>query len=51
MRYNLLLMIISILFITLGYANQVSPGCNDDVEIRYVPMKIYDELLLDKPYF
>ncbi len=51
MRYNLLLMIISIIFITFGYANQVSPSCSEEVEIKYVPMKLYDELLLDKPYY
>lgn len=51
MRYDLLLLIVSIIFISIGYAKQVSPKCNDNVEIRYVPMKIYDELVMDKPYF
>ncbi len=51
MRYHLLLIIISLLSISMGYANQVSPKCNENVEIRYIPLKLYDELLLDKPYF
>ena len=51
MRYNLLLLIISILFIAIGYANETSPKCNDKVEIRYVPMDIYDELSRNEPYY
>ena len=51
MRYDLLLMIISVLFIAIGYANEISPKCNDKVEIKYVPMSVYDELNMDKPYY
>ena len=47
MRYELLLLIISILFITIGYANQVTPKCNNNIEIKYVPMDIYNKLLID----
>lgn len=51
MRYDLLLLVISILFIGIGYANEVSPKCNDKVEIKYVPMSVYDQLTMDKPYY
>lgn len=51
MRYNLLLMILSILFISLGIANENSPKCNNKVEIKYVPMEVYDKLSMDEPYY
>lgn len=51
MRYNLLLMILSILFISIGIANENSPKCNNKVEIKYVPMDVYDKLSMDEPYY
>tara|TARA_Y100000817_G_C16704996_1_gene476650 strand:+ start:403 stop:558 length:156 start_codon:yes stop_codon:yes gene_type:complete len=51
MRFDLILMIVSILFITLGYSKQLSPKCKEEVEIKYVPMSVYDDMLLSKSYF
>lgn len=31
--------------IVAGYTNQVSPHCNQDVQIKIVPRNVYDEIL------
>lgn len=51
MRYDLLLLIISILFIGIGYANEVSPKCNEEIQVKYVPIDVYDQISMDKPYY
>lgn len=43
MRYELLLMIISILFIVMGYANSMRNGCNGE-KIKYVPYSVFDNI-------
>ena len=50
MRINLLLFIISSIFIIMGYVKQSTPNCKDDEKIKYVPMSVYQELESDKPY-
>tara|TARA_B100000963_G_C22046557_1_gene417731 strand:- start:228 stop:371 length:144 start_codon:yes stop_codon:yes gene_type:complete len=43
MRYELLLMIISVLFITMGYAKSTSDECNGE-SIKYVPYGVFDKI-------
>tara|TARA_B110001469_G_scaffold126595_1_gene144681 strand:- start:301 stop:441 length:141 start_codon:yes stop_codon:yes gene_type:complete len=34
--------------VVAGYANQVSPKCNEELKIKIVPRNIYDEILYNK---
>jgi hypothetical protein len=43
MRYELLLMVISVLFITMGYAKSNSDECNGE-SIKYVPYGVFDKI-------
>lgn len=43
MRYDLLIMIISILFIAMGYAKSKSKECNGE-KIKYVPYGVFDKI-------
>ena len=43
MRYDFLLMIISILFITMGYAKSKGEECNGE-RIKYVPYGVFDQI-------
>lgn len=43
MRYDFLLMIISILFIAMGYAKTRGDECNGET-IKYVPYGVFDKI-------
>ena len=43
MRYDLLIMIISMLFIGMGYAKSKSKEC-DGEKIKYVPYGVFDKI-------
>ena len=43
MRYDFLLMIISILFITMGYAKSKAEECNGE-KVKYVPYGVFDKI-------
>ena len=43
MRYDFFLMIIGILFITIGYAKSKSEECNGE-SIKYVPYGVFDKM-------
>lgn len=43
MRYELLLMVISILFITMGYAQSKGDKCKGET-IKYVPYGVFDKM-------
>jgi hypothetical protein len=45
MNIALILFTIGIIMIVAGYTNQVSPHCNQDVQIKIVPRNVYDEIL------
>ena len=47
MKLSLLIFIIGILFITMGYATQMSPGCKSGSEVRIVPRNVYDQIIQD----
>lgn len=44
MKISLLLLIIGIIFIIFGYANQISPNKDTSKEIEFVPRDVYDQL-------
>tara|TARA_B100000214_G_scaffold375377_1_gene361446 strand:- start:3103 stop:3252 length:150 start_codon:yes stop_codon:yes gene_type:complete len=48
MRFDLLVLIVALIFITMGYAKQLNPRCTDNVEVKYVPRELYDNLLINK---
>jgi len=43
MRYDFLLMIISLLFIAMGYAKSKEEECNGE-KIKYVPYGVFDKI-------
>ena len=48
MNLPLLLLIIAIIFITIGYTKQVSPRCDPNkINVRLYARNIYDELILN----
>ena len=47
MRYDFLLMIISILFITMGYAKSKGDECNGE-RIKYVPYGVFDNININQ---
>ena len=44
MKISLLLLIIGIIFIIFGYADQISPDKDTSKEIEFVPRDVYDQL-------
>lgn len=48
MNIALILFILGVLMVVAGYANQVSPKCNEELKIKIVPRNIYDEILYNK---
>ncbi len=48
MNVSLILFTLGILFITIGYTNQISPQCNQQPQVKVVPRPVYDELLLNQ---
>ena len=45
MNLSLVLFVLGILFIVIGYTNQISPHCNQDIKVRVIPRQVYDEIL------
>ena len=43
MRFDFLIMLISILFITMGYAKSKGGECNGE-NIKYVPYGVFDKI-------
>lgn len=50
MKFNLLIFIISCIFIIMGYVKQNNPDCKKGERIKYVPMSVYQELESEKPF-
>ena len=36
---------LGVIMVVAGYTNQISPKCNDGVNVRIVPRNVYDEIL------
>ena len=47
MRLALILFVIGILFIFIGYINQLDPGCVQGTDIRILPRNTYDQIIKD----
>jgi len=45
-----MLFILSIIFISMGYSEQLKPSCSRGVDIKYIPRTIYDEMMESKAY-
>lgn len=45
MNIALVLFTLGIIFIVAGYTNQVSPKCNQELQVKVVPRPVYDEIL------
>lgn len=45
-RFALILFIISMVFITIGIAHQLSPSKGVSREIEFVPRTVYDEIVM-----
>tara|TARA_Y100000817_G_scaffold311357_1_gene303383 strand:+ start:419 stop:673 length:255 start_codon:yes stop_codon:yes gene_type:complete len=50
MKISLLLFVLGTLFITAGYAHQMKPSCERGIEVKYVPIDVFDELENSRPY-
>ena len=44
MNIALILFTLGILMIVAGYTNQISPHCNEGIQVKVVPRDIYDEI-------
>ena len=45
MRLSLILFVIGVVFITLGYLNQIDPGCSKEyTDIKYISSDLYKRL-------
>jgi hypothetical protein len=45
MNVALLLFALGIIMVVAGYTNQISPHCNQGINVKIVPRKVYDEIL------
>ena len=45
MRVGLFIMLLGVIFITIGYLGQTNPQCKDEVQVRIVPRNVYDEII------
>jgi hypothetical protein len=45
MNIALILFTLGVIMIVAGYANQISPHCNQDIKVRIIPRQVYDEIL------
>jgi len=45
-KIALILFIISMIFITIGIAHQLSPSKESSREIEFVPRSVYDEIVM-----
>ena len=45
-KISLILFIIGIIFISIGYANDLNPNKNINREIEFVPRSVYDEIVM-----
>lgn len=50
MNISLMLFILGIIFISMGYSEQLKPSCSRGVDIKYIPRSIYDEMMESKAY-
>ena len=48
MNLSFILFIIGILCMVSALANYHKKNCNNDIEIKYVPRDVYDEILKNK---
>ena len=48
MKLSLVLFVLGILFIVIGYTNQISPQCNTTPQVKIVPRDVYDEILMNQ---
>ena len=48
MNLSLVLFTLGVIMITTGYTNQISPQCNQDVQVKIVPRRVYEEILMDQ---
>ena len=47
MRIDLILFFLGSMFIIMGYVNQISPTCNEGIDVKIVPRNVYDQILKD----
>jgi hypothetical protein len=48
MNLALILFTLGTIMIASGYTNQISPKCNQDVQVKIVPRRVYDEILMNQ---
>ena len=48
MNLSLVLFTVGVIMITAGYTNQISPQCSEEPNVRVVPRKVYDEILMNQ---
>ena len=51
MNIPFLFLIISILFLIIGYVNTVESKRQHELEVRIIPRNVYDEIILDQTLF
>ena len=51
MNIPFLFLIISILFVIIGYVNTVEYKRQHELEVRIIPRNVYDEIILDQTLF
>ena len=50
MKLTLIIFVVGMLLITAGYAQQLKPSCEKGIEVKYLPINVYDQLEESKPY-
>jgi len=48
MNISLVLFTVGIIMITTGYTNQISPQCNQEPQVKIVPRRVYEEILMNQ---
>jgi hypothetical protein len=51
MKVSFILFIVGLIFLIMGYANQLKPSCKERVTVKYVPRHVYDEIHHQSPDF
>ena len=48
MNLSLVLFTVGVIMITAGHTNQKYPQCTQDIQVKVVPRRIYDEILMNQ---
>ena len=48
MNLSLVLFTLGVIMITTGYPNQISPQCNQEPQVKIVPRRVYEEILMNQ---